>query len=901
MNLVNRVSRVLKQREDQAYQYTYLKAYKKHTLMRDVALIESTHGDNFYGHMYYVTRELARQYPNLTINVAVAPELVASVQAILTRDGLSGVTLVPYLSDRYCQLLASAEYLFNDTSYYSFFIKQDFQKYFNIWHGTPLKCLGKDDGDVARMGNVQRNFYSADALVVSNDYTRDKMIGSFNLDRVMRGDVVVGPSPRNSVLSDATVRAAVRQRYNLGEREALVYMPTWRENDGEVDADATFTTRLLAKLDAALSDSQVLFVKLHPFQAKLTQLDFADYHHIEAFPSDIESYQFLAGTDGLITDYSSIMYDYMNTGKPVVLFAYDKAAYYASRGCYEDIDDYPFTQVHSTKRLIDWLQVADHAVDYDAAFAKRYVGVDSTAGTGELVYYLMSHYGHAEAHGEQPHVSAKSPYNGLPTVAIYSGGLWNNGITSALLNTLDQVDLTKHNYVVFFPKATVKPAFRFLLFNLPKGVVFFPFDGGSTGSTFERFMMRRYIRSEHFNFAPFRTATDAVYRREYDRILGALKPAYFIHYTGFERAYSEMIASLAKRPVKTMVYVHTDIFQERELRGSAMNWKMTKRAYQYADRIVLVSDQLKADFIHHFPSFAPRVRIMNNFLGSQKVKKMGDESVFTTILNTPVTASNDYAVKRQAINAIGSRRIDFAVPPADEFVTNALLTRYHELNTFPFVEKSLPDIVAAWNEKLADYVNVAHPLQPDVSQIFTMYGTSKLRLLDDLLNPDIKVFVNVGRMAAQKGQDRLIQSFAEVHRRYPNTRLVIIAPHGTLRRQTLGWIRDSGCSSSIYLLGGMDNPYALMKLTDAFVFTSRYEGLGLVVFEALALDLDVITVEIPATVAMLKPGNALVAKNTDADITAKWLAYMAKGFKRTPYDFAVQDARSKQEFESLFE
>ncbi|WP_259342670.1 CDP-glycerol glycerophosphotransferase family protein, partial [Staphylococcus pasteuri] len=66
-----------------------------------------------------------------------------------------------------------------------------------IWHGTPLKNMGKDMEIVVDVANVQRNFYMADKIIVSNEHTKDVLVESHNLKNVYPGKVVVGPSPRS--------------------------------------------------------------------------------------------------------------------------------------------------------------------------------------------------------------------------------------------------------------------------------------------------------------------------------------------------------------------------------------------------------------------------------------------------------------------------------------------------------------------------------------------------------------------------------------------------------------------------------------------------------------------------------------------------------------------------------
>ena len=84
------------------------------------------------------------------------------------------------------------------------------------------------------------------------------------------------------------------------------------------------------------------------------------YHHILPFPASWDTYEGLSVCDTLITDYSSVFYDYANSGKKIILFAYDRKEYESSRGMYETIDSYPFDYTeksrggHSICTLLRW-------------------------------------------------------------------------------------------------------------------------------------------------------------------------------------------------------------------------------------------------------------------------------------------------------------------------------------------------------------------------------------------------------------------------------------------------------------------------------------------------------------------------------------------------------------------
>ena len=81
-------------------------------------------------------------------------------------------------------------------------------------------------------------------------------------------------------------------------------------------------------------------MKLHPFLRGSGNFD--GFRHIRTFPAQWDTYEGLSLCSTLITDYSSVFYDFANAGKQIILFAYDRKEYENGRGMYEDIGKYPF-------------------------------------------------------------------------------------------------------------------------------------------------------------------------------------------------------------------------------------------------------------------------------------------------------------------------------------------------------------------------------------------------------------------------------------------------------------------------------------------------------------------------------------------------------------------------------
>lgn len=199
--------------------FNYIESRRRKKIKKNYFVLESTHGASVGGHIYYLIEEIQKEVPSSKIFiVSKNPE---KHKKFLENKGFKNFTIIKHLSVEYYHLLAVSEYLINDTTFYPFFSKRKGQKYYIIWHGTPLKNMGKDMKDLLSVSNVQRNFYMADKIIVSNEYTKEILINSHNLKNVYKGKMVVGPSPRNSVFYDEEIRKEIRGKLNLNDKKLL--------------------------------------------------------------------------------------------------------------------------------------------------------------------------------------------------------------------------------------------------------------------------------------------------------------------------------------------------------------------------------------------------------------------------------------------------------------------------------------------------------------------------------------------------------------------------------------------------------------------------------------------------------------------------------------------------------
>ena len=330
-------------------------------------MIEPGRGETVSGNMFAILKEVETgpEWSDLRPFFVVTEKTRKEAERKIEYYGFKKVKLVERMSDEYLKLLATCKYFFSDNTYPAEFCKKTDQVLVNTWHGTPLKHMGKANLEGARgMSNVMRNFFMSDHALFPNDFTRDVFMNDYQLSSQFSGSAVMLDYPRNDALYNEEMRAAVRREQGIEDKRVYAYMPTWRGSDSKsvsMEDQEREITGYLAALDGSLADDQLLFVNLHPFVG--SRLSYDSYKHIRPFPGEYETYDFLNATDALITDYSSVLFDYAGTGRKIVLFTYDLEDYLESRGMYLDIRKMPFDICRTPDEVIAGLNSEGSVAD----------------------------------------------------------------------------------------------------------------------------------------------------------------------------------------------------------------------------------------------------------------------------------------------------------------------------------------------------------------------------------------------------------------------------------------------------------------------------------------------------------------------------------------------------------
>lgn len=552
--------------------------YENIKLHPRMILLESRGGNALEGNILRIAQELSKEaYSQFTVLLSVKGAVQAEIGKKLCHYGVKGIGLVKTGTVRYYYYLAKAKYLVNDTSFPGRFVKKENQVYLNTWHGTPLKKMGTDNQkERYSMGNVMRNLLQADYLLFPNQYMEEKMTQAYHLDKLYQGAILREGYPRNSVFFSETARGNMRRKLNCQNKQVIVYLPTFRGNVERIDLEGQQRTvkNLLQQLDRFLTKDQRLYVRFHPLMG--VELSAGEFEHISAVPGQYDINEFLNASDVLITDYSSVFYDYANTDKPIILFTEDEGEYQAERGIYEPLGQYPFMQAHSLEDLQKLLNHLD--VTPRHSFRKRYCTYDCKEAAERICRHIFF--------GKKLCQEYRFSGDGKENILIYAGDLDKNGITTALLNMLSGLDLERFHYFISFRKSSLEQAPE-RLDRLPRECGLIPLASEMNMDLWTMVVQGVYLRWG-IKLPFMQRRLDKSYNREWKKHYGGLQFRHVIHYNGYERY---IIALYQRFHGERTIWVHNEMRREIAEKGNQNPFQL-KEAYQEYDHVVVVSPDI---------------------------------------------------------------------------------------------------------------------------------------------------------------------------------------------------------------------------------------------------------------------------------------------------------------------
>ncbi|UXU82891.1 bifunctional glycosyltransferase family 2 protein/CDP-glycerol:glycerophosphate glycerophosphotransferase [Mammaliicoccus sciuri] len=350
---------------------------KEEAVNTETIVFESFGGKNYSDSPKYIYEYMQKHYPKLNyIWVFKNPnQNVITGNAVKVKKG----------SKEYYDAYSKAKFWVTNARLPLYLNKKDNQIYIQTWHGTPLKRLANDMKIVRMPGTTtpkyKKNFYAEtsrwDYLISPNRYSTNIFKTAFWMDENRTLEIGY---PRNDILvnrsNDQEYIEKLKKELNIPKgKKIIMYAPTWRDDEFIKKGKYLFDLKInLENLQKELCDEFVILLRMHYLISNA--LDLSGY---EDFAIDVSNYNDISElyliSDALITDYSSVMFDFGILKRPQYFFAYDIEKYDKGlRGFYMDyMNDLPGEIITDEFKLAEELKDIDkHKEKYKDKIEKFY-------------------------------------------------------------------------------------------------------------------------------------------------------------------------------------------------------------------------------------------------------------------------------------------------------------------------------------------------------------------------------------------------------------------------------------------------------------------------------------------------------------------------------------------------
>ncbi|MDO5811041.1 MAG: CDP-glycerol glycerophosphotransferase family protein [Methanobrevibacter sp.] len=527
-----------------------------------LVFVESKSGNDFTGNVFRIVEELSTgKYGKLKIQVYAKVDVENRIRELQKNYDLKIDKIITKESIA-TRTLEKAKYIVSDYDLPAKYVKREGQVFLNAWHEIPFKVMGKDDGGEEHLlGDLQYPLLCSDYLVCPNEFMMETLTNAYMIEKIFPGKVLMEGFAKNSVFLDDVRREELKAKFGWEDLEIFAYVPD----------DAHNLNDKLIEIDGNLKDSQLLLVDVDKYTESL--IDFSKFMHVKSFPRDYESYDIANLADILITDHSSVFFDFAITQRKIIMFNDD----HDNKEFYIPLSDLPFPIVNNVFDLVRELNLPKNYDD--AEFIKKFCQYDNVNSAENICCHVFNN---------QKMCSETTVKNDKENILIFVGSFLNNGITASVKNLLSNIDRDKYNFFLSYRQWDnyVIENHEEIFKSLPDNIEFLPLNSWIIPTVMES--------SKHDNFfftdkkMPFDKKMHRLFKRSYDKQYFGLDFKMVINYDGYNK--NELLI-FTHSGVKNAVWVHNDMIQEIKTRGN-QNFDILHEAYCAADSVCVVSKDL---------------------------------------------------------------------------------------------------------------------------------------------------------------------------------------------------------------------------------------------------------------------------------------------------------------------
>jgi CDP-glycerol glycerophosphotransferase len=348
--------------------FLYIHSFLKKPMMENWVICESFFGKSYSDSPKYIYEYLSKTYPGKYKFIWVINNKKTDIPYPHKK--------VKRFSIRYAYYLARCKYFVFNVRQPRWVRKREGNIFLETWHGTPLKRLVFDQEEVCGASPQHKiQFYKDsrkwDYLVSANHFSSKVFRSAFMFDKEMlefgypRNDILYAPDKEEKAI-------ALKKKLGIPlDKKTILYAPTWRDDEFYGSGQYKFELKLdLRKMKQELGDDYVVLLRTHYYIA-----DSLDTTGVEDFAFNLSKYDDIAEiyliSDILITDYSSVFFDYANLKRPMLFFTYDLEKYRdVLRGFYIDmLEEVPGPLLYTSDEVLEAIKNIDKI---ESEYSERY-------------------------------------------------------------------------------------------------------------------------------------------------------------------------------------------------------------------------------------------------------------------------------------------------------------------------------------------------------------------------------------------------------------------------------------------------------------------------------------------------------------------------------------------------
>lgn len=303
----------------------------KEKMNENLIFFESFHGQSYSNNPKYIYEKM------LEMGLGDKYTFVWSYKGNLKIPG--NPIIVNNLEPEYSKYLAQAKYWVNNGTF-PFLDKQEKRVYLQTWHGTPLKRLGVDvQVENPKIGweHLYKESRNWNFLISANNYSSTIFKRAFKYN----GEILEVGYPANDIfyLKDDEFKRYLKEKFSFGDKKVILYAPTFRDDAIDETGNRYFNLLLdLQKMCSKFKDEYILLLKTHSIVSNSLEIE----GNLKDFVFDFSNYddihELFLISDILITDYSSVFFDFAHSKNPILFFVPDFEKYNSEiRGLYIDM------------------------------------------------------------------------------------------------------------------------------------------------------------------------------------------------------------------------------------------------------------------------------------------------------------------------------------------------------------------------------------------------------------------------------------------------------------------------------------------------------------------------------------------------------------------------------------